>query len=79
MGKIITHLAIVILLALGSCEVAHLDDGNFHSTVSADPLQMWMVFFHADWVSDSLILVLNLPRYSEGIFQGERSDAEPRH
>lgn len=43
-------LVLLISVLAVQTAVPELNDGNFMTTVSADPLQMWMVFFHADWV-----------------------------
>lgn len=57
MKKILVAVALACLIALGSSQVVELNDSNFQSTVSADPLQLWMVFFHADWVFIQFSLV----------------------
>lgn len=57
MKKILVAVALACLIALGSSQVVELNDSNFQSTVSADPLQLWMVFFHADWVLMQFSLV----------------------
>lgn len=46
----LTIIACLLLATVLSSEILDLNDSNFKSTLGQDPEQLWMVFFHADWV-----------------------------
>lgn len=70
MSKPLLLIGLVLLLAVAHCEVLHLTDANFQQTLGADPLQVWMVFFHADWVIDIGSAVPTLQRADAIVREG---------